>query len=279
MLAIGPFKLHLLQTESMLLDGGAMFGVIPKTLWSSEITADDQNRIRMPTRPLVIEAGKRIILVDAGVGDKSDEKFKKIYEFRGRPLLEELQRHGFAPDQITDVVITHFHFDHCGGLTRRVNGKLALTLPKARYHVQKQAIDNTLHPNPREQASFLPENFEPILASGRVEQLEGNTTLVDGIELVTQFGHTIAMQLVKISAEDRTFLYPCDTIPSTAHLRISWVPAYDILPVVTMREKNSLLKQAVLEHWTMIYAHDPKIEASTVQFDGRHFGMDQVVAL
>jgi glyoxylase-like metal-dependent hydrolase (beta-lactamase superfamily II) len=273
MLAIGPLKLHLLQTESMLLDGGAMFGVIPKTLWSKEIPADEQNRIRMPTRPLLIEAGKRVILVDAGIGDKGDAKFNKIYDVRGRPLAEELPRHGFTPDQITDVVITHFHFDHCGGLTRKVNGKLALTLPKARYHVQKQAVENTLAPNPREQSSFFPANIEPILDSGRVEQLEGNTTLAEGIELITQFGHTIAMQIVKITAEGRTFLFPCDTIPSTAHLRVSWVAAYDILPVVTMREKNSLLKSAILEKWTLIYTHDPKIEASAVLFDGKHFAI------
>ena len=277
MLAIGPFKLHLLQTESMVLDGGTMFGVVPKMLWSHEIPADEQNLIRMPTRPLLIEAGKRLILVDAGIGDKGDAKFNRIYDVRGRPLLEELQRHGFAPDQITDVVITHFHFDHCGGLTRLVNGKPVLTLPKARYHVQKQAVENTVTPNPREQSSFLPFNVEPILDSGRIEQLEGNTALVDGIELVTQFGHTIAMQIVKITAEGRTFLYPCDTIPSTAHLRISWVAAYDILPVVTMREKNSLLKQAVLDQWTLIYAHDPKIEASAVLFDGKHFAIADAV--
>lgn len=279
MLAIGSFKLHLLQTESMLLDGGAMFGVIPKLLWSHEIPADEQNRIRMPTRPLLIETGKRVILVDAGIGDKGDAKFNRIYDVRGRPLFEELQRHGFAPDQITDVVITHFHFDHCGGLTRMVNDKPVLTLPKARYHVQKQAVENTVSPNPREQSSFLPFNVEPILDSDRVEQLEGNTAFADGIELVTQFGHTIAMQIVKITAEGRTFLYPCDTIPSSAHLRISWVPAYDILPVVTMREKNSLLRQAVLDQWTLIYAHDPKIEASTVEFNGKHFGMGQTVVI
>jgi glyoxylase-like metal-dependent hydrolase (beta-lactamase superfamily II) len=279
MLAIGSFKLHLLQTESMVIDGGAMFGVIPKTLWSEEIAADQDNRIRMPTRPLLIEAGKRVILIDAGIGDKGDAKFNRIYGIQGRHLLEELKRHGFEPDQITDVVITHFHFDHCGGLTRLANGKVTLTLPKARYHVQKQAVENTLNPNPREQSSFLPSNFEPVLDSGRVEQLEGNTTLVDGVELVTQFGHTIAMQIVKITAENKTFLYPCDSIPSTAHLRISWVAAYDILPVVTMREKNSILKQAVLDQWTLIYAHDPKIEASTVKFDGRHFGMDTPVPI
>lgn len=279
MLAVGPFKLHLLQTESMMLDGGAMFGVIPKTLWSQEIPADDQNRIRMPTRPLLIETGKRVILVDAGIGDKGDAKFNKIYEVRGRHLLEELQRHGFKPEQVTDVVITHFHFDHCGGLSRMVNGKPMLTLPKARYHVQKQAVENTLSPNPREQSSFLAANIEPILDSGRVEQLEGITTLVDGIELVTQFGHTIAMQIVKITAEDRTFLYPCDTIPSTAHLRISWVAAYDILPVVSMREKNSILKQAVLDKWTLLYAHDPKIEASGVMFNGRHFAMQDAITV
>jgi len=279
MLAIGPLKLHLLQTESMLLDGGAMFGVIPKTLWSKQIQADEQNRIRMPTRPLLIEAGKRVILVDAGIGDKGDAKFNKIYDVRGRPLTEELQRHGFTPGQITDVVITHFHFDHCGGLTRLVNRKSVPTLPNARYHVQKQAVENTLAANPREQSSFLPANIDPILDSGRVEQLEGNTTLADGIELITQFGHTIAMQIVKITAEGRVFLYPCDTIPSTAHLRISWVPAYDILPVVTMREKNSLLKSAVLDKWTLIYAHDPKIEASGVFFDGRHFEMQDAISV
>jgi glyoxylase-like metal-dependent hydrolase (beta-lactamase superfamily II) len=279
MLSVGPFRLHLLETESMALDGGAMFGVIPKVLWNDEIPADAENRIRLTTRPLLIQTKDRNILVDAGIGDKGDEKFNKIYDVRGRTVLNELSRIGIRADQITDVVITHFHFDHCGGLTRLQDGKSVLTFSKAKYLIQKQAVENTLNPNPREKASFLPENIEPILESGRVEQLEGVVTPFDGIELITQFGHTIAMQIPKISAEGRTLLYPCDTIPTTAHLRVSWVPAYDVLPVVTMREKNNLLKQASQEKWTLIYAHDPKLQATTVKFDGRHFAREKAVLI
>jgi glyoxylase-like metal-dependent hydrolase (beta-lactamase superfamily II) len=257
MLTVGPFRLHLLETESMVLDGGAMYGVIPKMLWNDEIAADSQNQIRLPTRPLLIQFKDRNVLVDAGIGDKGDAKFNRIYEVKGRHILNELSRIGLRADQITDVVITHFHFDHCGGLTRMEGEKPVLCFPKAKYFVQKQAVENTLSPNPREKASFLPENVEPVLDSGRVEQLEGTSTLFDGVELITQFGHTIAMQIVKLTAEDRTFLYPCDTVPTASHLRVSWVAAFDILPVVTMREKNNLLKQASQEKWTICFAHDP----------------------
>jgi glyoxylase-like metal-dependent hydrolase (beta-lactamase superfamily II) len=279
MLSVGPFRLHLLETESMALDGGAMFGVIPKTLWNDEIPADAQNRIRLSTRPLLIQYKDRNVLIDAGIGDKSGDKFNRIYEVRGSHVLNELSKIGLRAEQITDVVVTHFHFDHCGGLTRLSDGKPVLTFPKARYLIQKQAIENTLHSNPREKASFLPENIEPVLDSGRVEQLEGTTNLFDGVELITQFGHTIAMQIPKISAANRTYLYPCDTIPTAAHLRVSWVPAYDILPIVTMREKNNLLKQAIQEKWTLIYAHDPKFQATTVKFDGKHFAREKAAQI
>ena len=218
---IGPYTLHTIETGRFKLDGGAMFGIVPKPLWERAIPADARNRIPLHMRCLLLEGDDRLILIDNGLGDKASARFREIYavDHEEYNLHRSLAEAGFHPDDVTDVILTHLHFDHCGGSTRRVEEGLALAFNNATHHVQRAHWEWALSPNPRERASFLKENLEPLAASGQLHLIDGDGPLFPGVDLVTVNGHTEAQQMVKVSGAEGTLVFVADLVPTSAHRR------------------------------------------------------------
>lgn len=263
---IGPYTLHAIETGEFRLDGGAMFGIVPRPLWERHIAPDDRNRIPLHMRCLLLESPDRLILIDDGIGDKMTQRFREIYgvDQSRHNLIGSLAALGVSPDDVTDVILTHLHFDHCGGSTRREGERLTLTFPRAVHHVQRRHWDWAGRPNPREQASFLAENLEPLAASGQLNLLEGDGPLYPGIDLITVNGHTEAQQMVKISGEEGTLVYVADLLPTHAHLAPAWGMAYDVRPLVTIEEKTAFLDTACLAGWSLFFEHDPRVEVASL---------------
>lgn len=279
--SIGPYELYTIETGRFGLDGGAMFGIVPKPLWERRIEADEKNRIPLHMRCLLLEGDGRVILIDNGLGDKVDEKFRSIYavDQEVSNLQSSLDTAGFSVEDVTDVVLTHLHFDHCGGSTTRRDGGLRLTFPNARYHVQRAHWEWARKPNVREAASFLDENLEPLAQSDQLLLLNGPGPLFQGIETITVDGHTEAQQLVKIADEERTLVFVADLLPTTAHLREAWIMAYDVRPLVTLHEKGRFLGLAVMEGWDFFFEHDPVVAVGTPVRTGRGIEIDEARSL
>lgn len=273
---IGPFNLYTIETGSFRLDGGAMFGVVPKTLWSRQIEADDKNRIPMAMRCLLIksDATGRVYLIDNGAGTKFDEKFEKIYQIdqNHSNLLDSLTYHGFKPEDVTDLIFTHLHFDHCGGTTFfDETGAINYTFPNAIYHVTQKHWDNATHPNTREKASFLKENIEPIGQSGKLNLVGESHTYEEGLSAIPVNGHTLGQQLPIIKADGRTVVFGGDLIPTHVHLPLPWVMGYDMYPVQTLKEKKKILEKAVEDQWYLFLEHDAQEEIICINNeDGRY---------
>lgn len=256
----GDFRLYLLSDGFFGLDGGAMFGVIPRPLWEKTNPPDERNRIKLALRPLLVVTSADRILVDTGVGDKYDSKFAERYRIEKTDhLLASLQRIGFKPEDITMVILTHLHFDHCGGATRLVNGKPLPTFPRARYIVQKNEWEEALNPNRRSRASYLPENFLPIAESGQLELLEGSKEILPGIEIIHTGGHTRGLQLVKITSRGKTAIFWSDMIPTRGHIPVPYIMGYDLFPLDSMDQKEKLLNRALAEDWISFLEHDSEI--------------------
>ena len=257
---IGPYSLHTIETGRFGLDGGAMFGIIPKPLWERRIAPDARNRIPLNMRCLLLEGDGRVILIDDGLGDKYDAKFADIYAVDDAEmnLHRSLRSAGFDASDVTDVILTHLHFDHAGGSTRRVGDRLTVTFENARYHVQRKHWEWALHPNARERASFLKENLEPLVASGQLNLLDGDESLFPGVDLITVNGHTEAQQLVKVSDGETTLVFVADLLPTTAHLGLPGIMAYDVRPLVTLSEKEAFLDAAVEGGWQLFFEHDSR---------------------
>lgn len=268
---LGGYTLHAIDAGKLGLDGGAMFGVVPRPLWERRIQPDEKNRIPLRMRCLLLEGHERRILIDNGLGDKYTEKFGRIYavEDEKTNLWTSLEAAGFAPEDITDVVLTHLHFDHCGGSTTRRAGELQPTFPNATYHVQSTHWDWARDPNPRERASFLAENLEPLAGSEQLNLLDGGGELFPGVELLLVNGHTEAQQLVKVRGPEGTLVYVADLIPTTAHIRLPWVMAYDVRPLVTMEEKAAFLEEALEEGWDLFFEHDPEVAVASLESSDR----------
>ena len=278
-LVIGGWTVHTLETGALWLDGGAMFGSVPKPLWSRVHAPDERNRIRLAMRCLLVEGMGRRILVDDGIGDKLPPKLVDIFrvETHETTLERSLAAHGLAPADITDVILTHLHFDHAAGSTRASGGRLVPTFPAARYHLQRRNLENARHPNPRERASYLPENFEPLAEAGALVLHEGAVVPWPGIELIPAEGHTRGQQLVRVSGADGTLYFVADLIPTAAHVRIAWVMGYDVAAIETMPEKQALLERAVRERAWISLEHDPHIALARPAPDGDDFRWDETV--
>ena len=281
---LGPFDLYSIETGRFRLDGGAMFGVVPKTLWSRQIEADDKNRIPMAMRCLLIESRQtdRVYLVDNGVGTKSDEKFEKIYaiDHQHSDLVGSLEQHGFKPEEVTDLILSHLHFDHCGGTTYYDdNGELQLTFPNARHHVTKKHWETANNPNAREKASFFPENIEPMEKSGRLNLVDEYHTYEEGLTAIPVNGHTLGQQLPKLEGEGKTLIFSADLIPTQSHVPLPWVMGYDMRPVQTLEEKKEFLEQAVAENWYLFLEHDAFDEVVTVDKEEGKFGVKEKISL
>jgi glyoxylase-like metal-dependent hydrolase (beta-lactamase superfamily II) len=258
-------KLYPISTGTFKLDGGAMFGVVPKTLWNRHNPADENNLCTWAMRCLLIENGNRLMLVDTGLGSKQTEKFFSFYQPNREDTLENsLKQHGFHPSDVTDVLLTHLHFDHCGGAVNlEKDGTHSIAFPQAQYWISKGQWETSHQPNPREKASFLLENFDPIQASGQLNLIENASSLnFEGVDFLTVNGHTEQMILPLIEMNGRKVIYLADLMPSIDHINPAWVMAYDVRPLDTMKERQSLIEKAIQEDWILFFEHDAKNEAA-----------------
>jgi glyoxylase-like metal-dependent hydrolase (beta-lactamase superfamily II) len=268
-------KLYSINTGYFKLDGGAMFGVVPKTMWNKINPADENNLCSWALRCLLIEDENRLILVDNGNGDKQDAKFFSHYYLHGDDTLDKsLAKYGFNKDDITDVFLTHLHFDHCGGSIVREGDKLVPAFKNARYWSNKEHWDWAVYPNEREKASFLKENILPIEESGKLQFIEvtgavdgklGETSFTENISVRFVSGHTESMMLPQIKYNDKTVVFMADLLPSAGHIPIPYVMAYDMNPLTTLHEKRSFLKEAVEGDYILFFEHDPVHECCNLQ--------------
>lgn len=261
-------NIYPVNTGFFKLDGGAMFGVVPKSIWHKLNSPDDNNLCSWAMRSLLIEDGNRVILVDNGMGNKQDPKFFGHYFLHGDDTLDgSLAKYGFHRDDITDVFLTHLHFDHCGGSIIREGERLVPAFKNALFWSNEAHWKWATEPNDREKASFLKENIEPILESGKlrmVEMKEG-VKFSDNIRIRFGFGHTEAMMLPQISYKEKQIVFMADLFPSVAHIPVPYIMAYDTRPLETLKEKKSFLREAVANSYILFFEHDPKHECCTVQ--------------
>ena len=264
-------KLYSIETEYFKLDGGAMFGVVPKSIWNKLNPADENNLCNWAMRCLLIEDGNQLILIDNGVGNKQDAKFFGHYHLNGEHTLDSsLKKAGFSKDDITDVILTHLHFDHCGGSIDRVDGKLVPAFKNATYWSNDRHWEWATKPNDREKASFLKENILPIKESGQLKMVKSEWSKVNGQkleeaaseilpEISFRFvnGHTDAMMLPQIKYKDKTIVYMADLLPSVHHIPMPYVMGYDMFPLTTMNEKKAFLNEAIENDYILFFEHDP----------------------
>ncbi len=266
-------RLYSINAGYFKLDGGAMHGVVPKSIWNKVNPSDENNMCTWAMRCLLIEHGNYKILVDTGMGNKQDEKFFSYYYPDPNVTLEKsLAEHGFKPEDITDVFLTHLHFDHCGGAIKRDGDKLVPTFPNAIYWSNEKHWEAAVNPNDREKASFLKENILPLKETGQLRLIEGSdgTNWIQNIDIRIVNGHTDAMMLPQINYNGTTVLYCADLLPSAAHISMPWVMAYDMRPLDTLKEKQQILTEAADSKYVLFFEHDPKIECCTVKYvDGR----------
>ena len=264
---IGSLRVHAIQAGGQKLDGGAMFGVVPKPLWERRIPADERNRIQLGMRCLLIEHDIGLVLIDNGAGNKESAKFHDIYAVEnqspsasGATLLEDgLAALGYSPSDITLMIDTHLHFDHAGGNTRKVGDRVELTFPNARYVVQKGEYHYATHTNERTAGSYFPHNFVPVLEAGRFDFVEGETEVVRGITLIPTPGHTPHHQGVLIDGGNDLAFYLADLAPTAAPLPLPWIMGYDVEPLRTLESRREIYRRAVAEDWLMVFEHDATV--------------------
>lgn len=259
---LGDLEFHILLDGYFCLDGGAMFGVIPKPLWEKKVKPDARNRIRLAMNCLLIRSGGKCILVETGAGEKWDAKRRDIFNLDSAHLPDRLRDYGFTPDQIDIVVNTHLHFDHCGGNTRRERDNVVPTFPNARYIVQKGELNHAKHPTERDRATYLSDNYAPIEAAGQWWLLEGDREIAPGVELLRVPGHTADMMCVKLSGGGKTAFLFDDLVPTTVHLPLAWIMGFDLYPMTTLENKKKWIPEVVREGWLALFCHDPEIPAA-----------------
>lgn len=263
-------QLYSIDTGTFKLDGGAMFGVVPKVIWQKTNPSDDRNQIDMAMRCLLIQDGNRLILIDNGIGHKYDEKFKNLYTIDHTTTLDSsLKKHGFSREDVTDLILTHLHFDHCGGSTHFDSSKNrhVVSFPNAKIYLQKSHLDLADHPNAREKASFFHENIEPIHDSGQLVILNGESELFPEINIRVVNGHTAGQQLPVIHYRDKIILFAADLFPTYGHIPLPYVMGYDTQPLITLEEREVFLKWAYENNVVFFYEHDPYNECGVVTRD------------
>jgi glyoxylase-like metal-dependent hydrolase (beta-lactamase superfamily II) len=278
---IGNYDLHPIETGRFGLDGGAMFGVVPKPLWEKTNPPDEKNRIALAARALLIVGNGRKILVDVGNGSKYNDRLTAIYKFDTSQfdLLKSLKTRGLSPGDITDVILTHLHFDHAGGSTFRENGELKPTFPKATYYVQREHWEAANHPTERDRASFFSDDFLPLHDRGVLKFTEGEGEIFPGISVRLVHGHTAALQCPVLTDGKTTMFYCADLMPTLSHVQLPWIMAYDLRPLVTLEEKRKILNAAADEEWILFFEHDPATEAVTLKRSEKGIVVDHPVAL
>jgi len=279
---LGGLRVHAIQAGGQKLDGGAMFGVVPKPLWERRVPADERNRIQLGMRCLLIEHPIGLVLIDTGVGNKENEKFRDIYgiENAGRVgptwLEDGLASLEVRPEDVAMVISSHLHFDHAGGnTTRGPDGVIRPTFPNARYVMQRGELEYARHTNERTAASYFPHNFAPIVAQERFDFVDGEREIVRGIRVVPTPGHTPFHQSVQIESDGEVAFYPADLAPTSSHLPLAWIMGYDVEPLVTLETKRAILTKAAREGWLLIFEHDATVASGKVKLDGKGFALDQ----
>jgi glyoxylase-like metal-dependent hydrolase (beta-lactamase superfamily II) len=276
---LGRWRIHAIQAGGQKLDGGAMFGVVPKTLWERRMPADERNRIQLGMRCLLIEHDIGPVLIDTGAGNKEDSKFYDIYAIEnkgktGPTALEDgLAQVGVKPDDVAMVISSHLHFDHAGGnTTKREDGTIVPSFPKARYVIQRGEYEWATKTNERTAASYFPHNFEPLRSTGQMELIDGDREIIAGIQSVKTPGHTPHHQGLLIDGGNGEMaFYIADLAPTVAHLPLPWIMGYDVEPLVTLETKRRILKRAVDENWTVIFEHDPSTAWTQIENDGKTY--------
>ncbi|CAN5719008.1 MBL fold metallo-hydrolase [soil metagenome] len=270
-------NLYTINTGYFKLDGGAMFGVVPKSIWHKLNPADENNMCSWALRCLLIEDGNKLILIDNGMGDKQDEKFFGHYYLHGDDTLDKsLANHGFTKDDITDVFLTHLHFDHCGGSIKRDGEKLLPAFKNAVYWSNERHWKWATEPNEREKASFLKENILPIQQSGQLKFIENaGEDLSEYFSIRQAFGHTDSMMLPQINYKGKMIVFMADLLPSAAHIPIPYVMAYDMFPLTTLNEKKSFLAEAQQKDYVLFFEHDPLIECCNLQLTEKGIRMKE----
>jgi glyoxylase-like metal-dependent hydrolase (beta-lactamase superfamily II) len=278
---IGSYEVQAIETGTFALDGGAMFGVVPRPLWEKAHPPDARNRITMSARALLVRGEGRTILVDTGNGNKYDPKLRDIYRLddTATDLERSLRAVGVAPEDVTDVVLTHLHFDHAGGATRRTPDGVEPAFPNARYYVQREHLAAALAPTERDRASFFSDDVQPLIRSKQLFQVEGEQELFPGFRVITLSGHTTALQCPLISDGTTTLLYCADLVPLHTHCQLAWIMGYDLRPLVTLEEKRKVLTQAAAERWVLLFEHDPAIAAGRVERTDKGFRFGEQISL
>ncbi len=274
-------RLHVIETGFFKLDGGAMFGVVPKSIWQKTNPADDNNLCTWAMRCLLLEDGDRLMLIDNGVGNKQDAKFFGHYHLHGDASLEgSLKKAGFATTDVTDMLLTHLHFDHCGGGVKKEGESFTLTFPKATYWSNEEHWNWAVHPNAREKASFLKENILPIQESGQLRFLkEGEKSPFQNCEFFLASGHTEKMMIPKINYRGTTICFMADLLPSVGHIPLPYVMGYDVRPLITLQEKEAFLREAADNAWVLFLEHDPVHECCTVKHTEKGVRVDRTFPL
>ncbi|MGQ9678233.1 MAG: MBL fold metallo-hydrolase [bacterium] len=254
-----------------------MFGVIPKPIWEKRIAPDERNRIKLALRPLLVVTARELILIDTGIGDKYDSKFAERYRIeKSDSLFDSLTRRGFNPNDITLVILTHLHFDHCGGSTRIKNGELVPTFPNARYIVQESEWQDAICPNRRSRASYLEDNFLPLREANRLELIRGSCEICPGVELIHTGGHTRGLQLVKITSNNKTAIFWSDMIPTKSHVPIPYIMGYDLFPLDSINQKEKLLQEAINGEWLSFLEHDSEVVVGKITLQDSQYQFEPI---
>jgi glyoxylase-like metal-dependent hydrolase (beta-lactamase superfamily II) len=255
-LNFGNFELTVISDGNYWLDGGAMFGVVPKVMWERKFAADELNRLRVGLNSLLIRSDERTVLVETGIGNKLPEKSKKIHENEERLLLS-LEEAGVAPEDVDIVINTHLHFDHCGWNTMLKNGKVVPTFPRAKYYFQRGEWEHGQRQLERDRVSYISDNYNPLIENGQAEMIVGDRLIAPGISVKLFPGHTANMQAVIVESQGKRACYISDLIPTTAHLDVTWVMAYDLFPLDTIENRKRFYADAVPDNWLVVFTHDP----------------------
>jgi glyoxylase-like metal-dependent hydrolase (beta-lactamase superfamily II) len=274
---LGDLEFTIVSDGGFRLDGGAMFGVVPKPLWEKKIPGDERNRIQLGMNCVLVRTAGKTVLIETGAGDKLDSKLRGIYAIEEGPrLLDRLAAHGVTPDRLDIVVDTHLHFDHCGWNTRIVNGKAVPTFPNAQYLLQRGELEHAKAPNERDRASYMPDNFLPVEAAGQFVLLEGDAQVAPGIELIRVPGHNADMQCVRLSGGGKSAFCFVDLVPTTAHIPFPWIMGYDLYPMQTLANKKKWIPEIAASGALVIFAHDFNVPAAYLRESGNQFEIEPV---
>ena len=262
----GDVELHSLIDGYFRLDGGALFGVVPKPLWEKRAPADERNRIRLGLRPLLVRTPQHTVLIDAGIGDKFAPKDVEIYGIDRQPGIEgSLAALGLSASDVDVVIASHLHFDHTGGFTRKDGDAFVPAFPRATYYIRRQEWEDATHPHERNRASYLAENFVPLAEAGVVAFIEEDAEVLPGISVWRTGGHTMHHQIIRITSGGHTAVFAADLMPTTAHLEPPWIMGYDLYPVDTLQYKKRFLREAIEGEYVIFFEHDPAIAAGIIR--------------